>query len=245
MLALLVFQSCLSALAVSFLFREQRRPSRPPVFFLPGICEKKQRAEDLSGRWQVSSHRLNARVPCHHRREREHSPVLFTQHNQRPSAVSDMISFGASDGEIDDRIFFWQLQTWRSYRALWMTPPSYHRPLHVTPDSERMRISSASWQRLSMSSNGLCCETISQQAGRVSTPWIQRLRDPPDQPGRKRRGPSLATTGPPSKQLLMCLWPPHLMLGAEQSVFLVTAAINDKIKHIHFQKESKIFFCLP
>ncbi len=34
---------------------------------------------------------------------------------------------------------------------------SYRRPLHVTPDSEQMRSSSASWQRLSMSSgwNGL------------------------------------------------------------------------------------------
>ncbi len=35
--------------------------------------------------------------------------------------------------------FLWQLQTWRSYRALWLTPPSYRRPLHVTLDSERMR----------------------------------------------------------------------------------------------------------
>ncbi len=41
MLALRVFQSCLSVLAVSFLFRERLHPSRPPVFFLPGICEKK------------------------------------------------------------------------------------------------------------------------------------------------------------------------------------------------------------
>ncbi len=40
-LALRVFQSCLSALAVSFLFREWLHPSRPPIFFLPGICEKK------------------------------------------------------------------------------------------------------------------------------------------------------------------------------------------------------------
>ncbi len=38
------------------------------------------------------------------------------------------------------------------YRALWLTPPSYRHPLHVTPDSERMRSSSASLQRLSMSS---------------------------------------------------------------------------------------------
>ncbi len=38
-------------------------------------------------------------MPRHHRRGREHSPILFTQHDKRPSAVSDMISFSASDGE--------------------------------------------------------------------------------------------------------------------------------------------------
>ncbi len=40
----------------------------------------------------------------------------------------------------------------RSYQVLWLTPPSYHRPLHVMPDSEWMRSSHISWQRLSMSS---------------------------------------------------------------------------------------------
>ncbi len=55
LLALRAFQSCLSALTVSFLFRERLRPSHPPVFFLPGICEKKQRAEDFCGQWQASS----------------------------------------------------------------------------------------------------------------------------------------------------------------------------------------------
>ncbi len=92
MLALRVLQSCLSALVVSFFFRERLHPSRPPVFFLPGICEKKNcGAKDLSGRWQESSRRLNARVPRHHCRRREDSPIHFTQHDQRPSAVSNMI----------------------------------------------------------------------------------------------------------------------------------------------------------
>ncbi len=142
MLALRVFQSCLFVLAVSFLFRRRLHPSRPPVFFLPGICEKKQRAEDLSGWWQASTRRLNACVPRRLRRGREHSPVLFTQHDQRPSAVSDMNSFDASDVEIDDSLFFWRLRTrrcffWRTWSALlWLTPPSYRHPLHVTPDSE-------------------------------------------------------------------------------------------------------------
>ncbi len=39
--------------------------------------------------------------------EREHSSALFTQRDQRPSTVSDMISFGVSDGEIDDRFYFY------------------------------------------------------------------------------------------------------------------------------------------
>ncbi len=42
-----VFQSCLSALAVSFLFREWLHPSCPPIFFLPGICEKKNSVQRI------------------------------------------------------------------------------------------------------------------------------------------------------------------------------------------------------
>ncbi len=58
-----------------------------------GSVRKKQRAEDLNGRWQASSRRLNARVPRRHRRGREHSPILFTPHDQRPSTVSDIRVF--------------------------------------------------------------------------------------------------------------------------------------------------------
>ncbi len=37
--------------------------------------------------------------------QKEHSPVLFTQHDQRPSAAaSNMISFGVSDNELDDSL---------------------------------------------------------------------------------------------------------------------------------------------
>ncbi len=79
------------------------------------------------------------------------------------------------------------------------------------------------------------------------SPWIRYLRSPPNQPGRKRRGPSLATVRPPQKQPRMCLLPTRLALGAEESVFLVphgptlaagfpNAVIAYKIKHIHFQK---------
>ncbi len=70
-----------------------------------GSVRKKLRAEDLSGRRQASSCRLNAHLPRRHLRGREHLPVLFTQHDKRPSAVSNMIPFGASDGKIDDSVF--------------------------------------------------------------------------------------------------------------------------------------------
>ncbi len=33
------------------------------------------------------------------------------------------------------------------------------------------------------------------------SPWIRRLRNPPEQPGRKRRGPSLATLDHPASSL--------------------------------------------
>ncbi len=70
---------------------------------------------------------------------------------------------------------------------------------------------------------------------------------------QKEEGPGLATTGPPRNQPLLCLSPPRLTMGAEESVFMdphgptiapmcPTAVTADKIKHIHFQKESKNLF---
>ncbi len=73
MLALRVFRSCLSALAISFLFRERLRPSRPPVF---------RRFER-----RVTSELTSAQCPHASpspQREREHSPILFSQHDQHP-----------------------------------------------------------------------------------------------------------------------------------------------------------------
>ncbi len=54
--------------------------------------------------------------------------------------------------------FLCQLQTRKSYQALWLTPPSCRHLLHAMPDSERMKSSSVLWQRLSKSSgsNSLC-----------------------------------------------------------------------------------------
>ncbi len=54
------------------------------------------------------------------------------------------------------------------------------------------------------------------QGPQPRSPWIKRFRSPSDQPGRKRRGLSLATAGPPRKQPLMCA-SPHSELGAEES----------------------------
>ncbi len=85
MLALQVFWSCLSALAISFLFRERLRPSRPPVFFLPGICEKKTAGRRFERR--VTSELTSAQCPRASpspQRKREHSPILFSQHDQHP-----------------------------------------------------------------------------------------------------------------------------------------------------------------
>ncbi len=73
-------------------------------------------------------------------------------------------------------------------------------------------------------------------------PWIWCLRSLPDQPGRRRQGPSLPIARPPRKRLLMCLSPPRETLDAEEKVFSVphwpatvprcpTAVIADKIKH--------------
>ncbi len=82
------------------------------------------------------------------------------------------------------------------------------------------------------------------------SPWIRHLRNLPEQPGRKRRGPSLATTGPPSKQPLLCLSAPHLALGAEQSVFMdphYRASVSDRCDsrqnetHTFSKREQKLF----
>ncbi len=71
--------------------------------------------------------------------QREDSPVLFTQPNQRPSAAaSDMISFGGSDDEMDDSLFL-AASDGEELSARFLTPPSCRRPLHAAPDPERTR----------------------------------------------------------------------------------------------------------
>ncbi len=77
--------------------------SCPPVFFLPGTCEEKQRSRRFEQ--PVTSELASAQCPRASLSQREHSPVLFTQLDQRPStAASDVISFGASDNEMDNSL---------------------------------------------------------------------------------------------------------------------------------------------
>ncbi len=74
-----------------FFSESDSAPRALPFSSSQGSVKKNCGAKDLSGRWQESSRRLNARVPRHHCRRREDSPIHFTQHDQRPSAVSNMI----------------------------------------------------------------------------------------------------------------------------------------------------------
>ncbi len=84
----------------SFLFREWLRPSRPPVFLTSAPLTAGQRI------WAAGDKRAHVgTMPACLSITTEHSPILFTQHNQRPSAAaSDMISFGVSDKELDDSL---------------------------------------------------------------------------------------------------------------------------------------------
>ncbi len=137
LLSLREFQSCLSALTDSFLFRERLRSSRPPLFFVPGTCEKKKSgAEDLSSRWQASSCWLNAHVPRHHHKESIHL-------SSSPSMICVPLRLRAT----------WSRSVWVTMNCL----TSCRYLLHAMPDSVQLKSSSALWLRLSTSlgSNGL------------------------------------------------------------------------------------------
>ncbi len=95
-------QSRLSALADRFLFRERPRPSRPPVFFLPGTCEEKTAGQRFSAPGWERAH-AGSDPACLAFATQRVSPVLLSQPDQRPSAsVSDLVSFGGSDDELAD-----------------------------------------------------------------------------------------------------------------------------------------------
>ncbi len=56
LLSLQEFQSCLSALVDSFLFRERLCPSRPPIFFLPRTCEEKTAGQRIRAAGDKRAH---------------------------------------------------------------------------------------------------------------------------------------------------------------------------------------------
>ncbi len=81
-------------------------------------------------------------------------------------------------------------------------------------------------------------------------PWIRRLRNPPEQPGRKRRGPSLATAGPPASIVPLAIplsagCRGKYVYGSTQAHY--SGQVSDRCdsgqnKHIHFQKQCKNLF---
>ncbi len=76
--------------------------------------------------------------------QREHSPVLFTQHDQRPSeAASNMISFGMSDNKLDDSLSLAASDTEElsgSVADPALLPSSASRNARLRADEELIRI---------------------------------------------------------------------------------------------------------
>ncbi len=76
--------------------------------------------------------------------QREHSPVLFTQHDQRSSAAaSDMISFGVGDNELDDSLSLVASDTEElscSVTDPALLPSSASRKARLRADAEIIRV---------------------------------------------------------------------------------------------------------
>ncbi len=86
---------------IAFFSESDTAPRALPFSSSQGLVRKKQQGRGFEQ--PVTSELASAQCPCASLSRREHSPVLFTQLDQRPSAApSDMISFGVSDNERDD-----------------------------------------------------------------------------------------------------------------------------------------------
>ncbi len=133
--------------------------------------------------------------------------------------MSDMISFGASDGEIDDRLFFLVALDAE------VCSGSVTYPALLTLSSSRNARLRADEELICIMTNATPSRSIKDPGPR--SPWIRRLRNPPEQPGSKMSCPSLATAGPPRKQPLLYLSPPCLAPGAEESVFVAPQNNHD------------------
>ncbi len=88
------------------------------------------------------------------------------------------------------------------------------------------------------------------------SPRIRCLKSPPDQPGRKRRGPESrfrwttpqAVFNVPLVILFSAGCRGKCVIGSPRVLFSARASNrcdSSQIKHVHFQKENKYIFCLP
>ncbi len=83
----------------------------------------------------VTSELASAQCPHVSLSQREQSPVLFTQLDQRPSAAaSDIISFVGSDNELDIDSLSLAASDAEEFWAPWLSPPSCRHLLHAAPD---------------------------------------------------------------------------------------------------------------
>ncbi len=182
LLSLREFESRLSALTDSFLFRKRLRPSRAsapralPFYFSQGPVRRKQRGRGFER--LVTSEPTSAQCP-------RASPSPQRESIHRSSSLS-MISVPpllwatwSRSVEVTARCmtaFLWWLRTRRSYRALWVSPPSCRCPLYAMPDSERgahpCHDNGYQWARVRVVS---AWGAILQQAGRFSRGAIRPL----------------------------------------------------------------------
>ncbi len=88
---------------IAFFSESDSAPRALPFSSSQGPVRKRQQGR--GSEQPVTSELASAQCPRASLSQREHSPVLFTQLDQHPStAVSDMISFGVSDNELDDSL---------------------------------------------------------------------------------------------------------------------------------------------
>ncbi len=129
--------------------------------------------------------------------------------------------------------FLWRFQ--KSYRAVWLTPPSYRHLLHTTPDSEQMNSSLARCYPFPEAPRTPPRNTLDPAPQKSS--WTAR---------QKEEGPESRYRWTTPQAASIVSLAAHLALGAEESVFMdphgptiaprcLTAVIVDKIKHMHFQ----------
>ncbi len=89
---------------IAFFLERDAAPHALPFSSSQGPVRKKQQGRGFEQ--PVTSELTPAQCPhASPSSQREHSPVLFTQHDQRPSeGASDMILFGVNDIEMDDNL---------------------------------------------------------------------------------------------------------------------------------------------